>query len=372
MIHHVPQVARAARVRVGGPQGRAGPDGRPGPRPVAGGPHGARGAASGVAVSRGEPLRLDSHADNGVEAGLFRRAGCRGTSRPASTRPAANRRRGNGSGATRGWTRDRGGLREESPRVSRTWRRSWSSCRAPGSALRGLVVDAVDRIMHGMKLGSAGMHSQVRQWTRGGMLASLLDTLFEQRIRRLPDLGPWERRDHRVRRAPGGLGRGPARTARARLLRPGSAGTRREAVSRRRWNGPRSGLPEDYLALLAPARRSFVRESERPVAHGGVTLEEIVVPFVAIERSGPNTRWSPPPTRKRADSPSVEDQDGGDARRNARHHRVRPEDQPGLAGRHGRVDRAGARRTCDPGAARTTPRRAGRRRGFRTAHAGRR
>ena len=50
---------------------------------------------------------------------------------------------------------------------------------------------------------------------------------------------------------------------------------------------PANGLPENYLALLAPARRSFVRESERPVAHGGVTLEEVVVPFVAIERSGP-------------------------------------------------------------------------------------
>ena len=51
-----------------------------------------------------------------------------------------------------------------------------------------------------------------------------------------------------------------------------------------RWCGPRAGLPEDYLTLLAPARRSFVRESERPVAHGGVTLEEVVVPFVAIGR----------------------------------------------------------------------------------------
>ena len=52
---------------------------------------------------------------------------------------------------------------------------------------------------------------------------------------------------------------------------------------------PANGLPENYLALLAPARRSFVRESERPVAHGGVTLEEVVVPFVVSERSGSTT-----------------------------------------------------------------------------------
>ena len=48
---------------------------------------------------------------------------------------------------------------------------------------------------------------------------------------------------------------------------------------------PASGLPEGYLALLAPGRQSFVRESERPVAHGGITLEEVVVPFVEIERA---------------------------------------------------------------------------------------
>ena len=36
------------------------------------------------------------------------------------------------------------------------------------------------RIVPGMKLGSAGMHNQVRQWTRGGALASLLDTLFDR------------------------------------------------------------------------------------------------------------------------------------------------------------------------------------------------
>ena len=47
---------------------------------------------------------------------------------------------------------------------------------------------------------------------------------------------------------------------------------------------PTSGLPEDYLALLAPGRRAFVRKSEHPVAHGGITLEEVVVPFVEIER----------------------------------------------------------------------------------------
>ena len=41
-----------------------------------------------------------------------------------------------------------------------------------------LVVDVVDRIMHGMVLGSSGMRSQVGHWADGGMLAELLDILL--------------------------------------------------------------------------------------------------------------------------------------------------------------------------------------------------
>ena len=158
----------------------------------------------------------------------------------------------------------------------------------PRVRVAGLVVDAVDRIMHGMKLGSAGMHNQVRQWTRGGVLASLLDTLFDRGFEvfltsdhgNVETTGCGAPREGSVADLPGRRVRvfsDPALRARVAKRFPGALA----------W--PASGLPEDYLALLAPARRSFVRESERPVAHGGVTLEEVVVPFVVIERSGPTS-----------------------------------------------------------------------------------
>ena len=49
---------------------------------------------------------------------------------------------------------------------------------------------------------------------------------------------------------------------------------------------PVIGLPADYLPLLAPGRSAFVQEGERIVGHGGITLEEVVVPFMRIERGG--------------------------------------------------------------------------------------
>jgi len=49
--------------------------------------------------------------------------------------------------------------------------------------LVGLVVDEVDKIMHGMELGTAGMHNQVRQWALQGFIAQLLDLLLNHSFR---------------------------------------------------------------------------------------------------------------------------------------------------------------------------------------------
>ncbi|NIQ80971.1 MAG: PglZ domain-containing protein, partial [Anaerolineae bacterium] len=43
----------------------------------------------------------------------------------------------------------------------------------------GLVLDKCDKIMHGMVLGTAGMHNQVSQWSNEGGLCSLVDLLHE-------------------------------------------------------------------------------------------------------------------------------------------------------------------------------------------------
>ena len=148
----------------------------------------------------------------------------------------------------------------------------------------GLVVDKVDKIMHGMELGTAGMHNQVRQWAEEGFMAGLLDTLLDG------GFAVFLTSDHGNVEAEG-CGR-PAEGAIADV-RGERARIYPDAVLRSRvkerfpdaieWPGP--GLPEDCLALLAPGRTAFVREGERIVGHGGVSLEEVVVPMVEIERA---------------------------------------------------------------------------------------
>ncbi len=153
----------------------------------------------------------------------------------------------------------------------------------PKTRVVGLVIDKVDKIMHGMELGAPGMHNQVRQWAAGPFLAQLFDLLLENRFR------VYLSSDHGNIEATG-CGRpteGAVADLRGERARIYPDALLRSQVKERfpdalEW--PPIGLPEDYLPLLAPPRAAFVRKTESLVGHGGASLEELIVPFVRIER----------------------------------------------------------------------------------------
>ncbi len=45
---------------------------------------------------------------------------------------------------------------------------------------------------------------------------------------------------------------------------------------------PRHGLPADLWALIAPDRACFMKTGHAAVCHGGIALEEVVVPFIHV------------------------------------------------------------------------------------------
>lgn len=155
----------------------------------------------------------------------------------------------------------------------------------PRARVAGLVVDKVDKIMHGMEMGTAGMHNQVCQWAKQPYLNTLLDLLLDRgfRVYLTSDHGNLEAegcgrpsegavadlRGERVRIYPDAALRGKVKERFPAALEWGTV-----------------GLPEDYLALLAPARQAFVQEKQRTVSHGGVSVEELIVPLIQIDRRG--------------------------------------------------------------------------------------
>jgi hypothetical protein len=147
----------------------------------------------------------------------------------------------------------------------------------------GLVVDKVDKIMHGMQLGSAGMHNQIKQWCQSGFLAALVGQLLDYGYE------VWLTADHGNIQCEG-KGRpsegviAETRGERVRVyptpeLRAQVAGAFSFAHD---WQP--IGLPADYFPLVAGGRDAFVNPGEAIVGHGGVAIEEVIVPLVKFER----------------------------------------------------------------------------------------
>jgi hypothetical protein len=147
----------------------------------------------------------------------------------------------------------------------------------------GLVVDKVDKIMHGMQLGSAGMHNQIKQWCQGGFLAELVGQLLEYGYE------VWLTADHGNIQCEG-KGRpseGVIAETRGERVRVYPTPELRAQVAgafpfAHEWQPV--GLPADYFPLVAGGRDAFVNPGDAIVGHGGVAIEEVIVPLVKFER----------------------------------------------------------------------------------------
>lgn len=146
----------------------------------------------------------------------------------------------------------------------------------------GLVIDKVDKIMHGMQLGATGMHNQIDQWCRGEYLISLLNYLSSHGYE------IWITSDHGNIESIG-KGRpteGAIAESRGERVRIYPTQELRSQISStftfaREWLP--SGLPDGYFPLIATGNDAFVNEGESIVGHGGVAIEEVIVPLIKIE-----------------------------------------------------------------------------------------
>ena len=146
----------------------------------------------------------------------------------------------------------------------------------------GLVVDTVDKIMHGMQLGAAGMHNQVRQWCDKGFLRTL--------VRRLLDDGfdVWLTADHgniecvgKGRPSEGVLAETRGERVRVYPTPDLMSQTATEFQFSREWAPV--GLPSGYFPLVTTGHDAFIPPGQKIVGHGGIALEEVIVPLIHFE-----------------------------------------------------------------------------------------
>jgi hypothetical protein len=147
-----------------------------------------------------------------------------------------------------------------------------------------VILTQIDAIMHGMCLGAAGMIDQARGWAQTKQLARLLDCAIER------GYSVYISSDHGNVESTG-VGR-PAEGVEAEIkgqrVRIFDNINSREKVRKLFPNTiewPPIGLPENCLPLFAGGRTAFGQKGESIVTHGGLSIEEIVVPFINIENN---------------------------------------------------------------------------------------
>lgn len=147
----------------------------------------------------------------------------------------------------------------------------------------GLVIDKVDKIMHGMQLGAEGMHNQIKQWCRKGYLTTLIKYLMDR------DYTVWLTSDHGNIESIG-RGRpleGVLAETKGERVRIYSTSELRNKIAKEfkfanLWKPV--GLPPHYFPLIAGGRDSFTSENSITVSHGGISIEEVIVPLIKFEQ----------------------------------------------------------------------------------------
>ena len=155
----------------------------------------------------------------------------------------------------------------------------------PRLAVLGIVWNQIDDLVHTAIMKTAGLHLLVNKWFGEGHLQKLLVRLHHE------GFAVYLTADHGNVTATG-IGNpkeGVLADTKGKRVRVYDRPEFLEEVATKfpeslRW--PNHGLPPARHVLLAGDLKAFTDVGEEVVSHGGIALEEVLVPFVAITKEG--------------------------------------------------------------------------------------
>ncbi|MDT1997487.1 BREX-3 system phosphatase PglZ [Carnobacterium divergens] len=154
---------------------------------------------------------------------------------------------------------------------------------SPSVRIYGAVIDIVDKFMHGASQGLQTIQSEMKTWLNSGYLDYFLEDLIDSgfEVYLTADHGNIECI------GTGRITQGitvDSKGERARIysslnIRNFTAYEHDEAFI---WDD--TSLPNNYHVLLAKKNGAFVPKNQKIVAHGGIHIEEMIVPFAKVYR----------------------------------------------------------------------------------------
>lgn len=156
-----------------------------------------------------------------------------------------------------------------------------SPLKQPSVRVYGAVIDIVDRILHGAVQGALSVSSELRIWLETNYLYRLIRDLQEAGFTIYITADHGNRESIGIGRISEGV---LAETKGERVRIYDSIELRDFAAEKYdhtlKWND--IGLPDDFHVLLAKDGAAFVNRGETIMSHGGISIEEVVVPFIKV------------------------------------------------------------------------------------------
>lgn len=146
----------------------------------------------------------------------------------------------------------------------------------------GAVIDIIDQISHSAVMGHQSIASELNLWLKSNYLVEFLEDLMSANYTvyitsdhgntTSTGIGPYsegvlvEQRGQRVR------------IYKDKTFLDDTA----THLQSTKWSN--AGLPDNYYALIANYGEAFVQKGKEVVTHGGISIEEVIVPFVKIQK----------------------------------------------------------------------------------------
>jgi len=146
----------------------------------------------------------------------------------------------------------------------------------------GIIVSWLDETVHRSTLDRAALTSQLEKWIEHKHLTELLKGLMEKgySVYIASDHGNVESIGQGTIRQ-GSLVEQPGSRVRIYTSEKFADECQERYPDAIKWvNSKRS----KYIYILASGRRAFIKEGETTITHGGITLEEMVVPFIEVKQ----------------------------------------------------------------------------------------
>lgn len=145
-----------------------------------------------------------------------------------------------------------------------------------------IIVNDIDDMVHGQKQGRLGMYQDVNLWAKEGKLLRLIDSLLQRGFK------VYLTADHGNTLCTGGGGIKrtgvETETKSRRMIVLKDFADVSDELATRTFVYPGYYCNRKFQYRICKGRTSFDNKNEIVMTHGGISLEEVVVPFVEVRK----------------------------------------------------------------------------------------